>query len=227
MKRIIFALLLSLCAWAGPMDDANRAYQQGHWQEAAAGYQALLANGADSAALHYNLANAYVQLGDYGRARLGYERALLFAPRDPDVRANLALLSEKLVEPAQSPQAMVSRNELVVVVSALWFLSALLGAGWLKRRSPAWAWMASLSFLGSVSLGALVAFIPTSRAIVIPSEVQVFQGPGRELPVLDFTLHAGTPVQIRRAEGAWREIQAPGHPRGWVRAEQIEAVSLS
>ena len=31
--------------------------------------------------------------------------------------------------------------------------------------------------------------------------------------MLDFTLHAGTPVQIRRAEGAWREIQAPGHPR--------------
>ena len=53
-----------------------------------------------SASQLYNLANAYARDGKPGLAVLGYERARLLAPTDPDVQANLRYVLEAAGLPA-------------------------------------------------------------------------------------------------------------------------------
>jgi tetratricopeptide (TPR) repeat protein len=68
---------------------ANAAFADGRFDEARQGFAALAANDGASPAILYNLGNAAFRAGKPGEAILAYERALLLAPRDQDVRANL------------------------------------------------------------------------------------------------------------------------------------------
>ena len=54
-------------------------------------YQAVRAGGFESPDLHYNLGNAYFQMGELGQSILGWERALKLAPGHADALANLEL----------------------------------------------------------------------------------------------------------------------------------------
>lgn len=146
--------------------------------------------------LDYNLGNAYLQLGDVGRARLSYERALASTPCDPDLRANLARVDPE----ARFP--FVTRNELLVLASLFWFLSAGLVASPRSRKLAPVAVLVSLSaLLGAVCTG------PGKRAIVLASEVRVLQGPGRDL-----WLCAGRP-RLRR-QPVMRSDAQPFQPTG-------------
>ena len=69
--------------------DANRAYQEGRFQDAINGYLRLIADGYKNGHLYYNLGNAYFRTNQLGRAILYYERAHLQMPRDADLSFNL------------------------------------------------------------------------------------------------------------------------------------------
>ncbi len=58
--------------------------------ESASLLQGLVDAGADTSDVHYNLGNAYVQAGDYGRGIARYLRARQLTPFAPHVLANLA-----------------------------------------------------------------------------------------------------------------------------------------
>ncbi len=58
-----------------------------------------------TAALFYNLGNAYYKQGDHGRAILNYRRAQQLAPRDPDIEANLALARAQAVDQFEAVEA--------------------------------------------------------------------------------------------------------------------------
>jgi hypothetical protein len=70
---------------------ANAAYETGDYPSAIGEYTRLAETGVAAPELFYNLGNAYYKEGDLGRAVLWYERARRLAPRDPDLRENLAL----------------------------------------------------------------------------------------------------------------------------------------
>src|SRR5208282_4339988 len=55
-----------------------------------------------SAAGLYNLANSYARAGKPGMAVLNYERAILLAPNDPDIEANLRHVRESARLPPES-----------------------------------------------------------------------------------------------------------------------------
>ncbi|HSN73989.1 MAG TPA: tetratricopeptide repeat protein [Anaerolineae bacterium] len=85
---------------------ANKLVNAGHYAEAAQMYEQLLAGSPQDAALHYNLGNARFLQGDVTAALAAYERAAALAPRDTDIRANLALAQQTLGQtgsPSTSP----------------------------------------------------------------------------------------------------------------------------
>jgi hypothetical protein len=74
----------------------NALYEAGDFEGAIARYTAVVDGGVTDKDLYYNLANAYYKAGDLGHAVLFYERARRLAPRDRDVRENLALVRSQL-----------------------------------------------------------------------------------------------------------------------------------
>jgi len=104
---------------ARAMTAANELVAAGHYAEAAQMYEQLIAQGAQDAALYYNLGNAAFMLGDAGRAAAAYERAAVLAPRDPDIRANRALAQQQArgqvktaaVQPAVTPANRLATHQ--------------------------------------------------------------------------------------------------------------------
>ena len=93
-KTIILTLLLvfasSLKASVeNSFVEANNMYKNGNYQEAIDMYQSILDGGYESAALYYNLGNAYFRTDNLGAAILNYERALQIDPSDKEIQQNL------------------------------------------------------------------------------------------------------------------------------------------
>jgi len=77
---------------AAVFDVAKTAYDAGRFQEARSAYESLLERESVSAELLFNLGNACYRMNDLGHAALYYRRASQMHPRDPDIRANAALV---------------------------------------------------------------------------------------------------------------------------------------
>jgi tetratricopeptide (TPR) repeat protein len=103
----------------GLFDRAGSDYHEGRFDEAAKGYEAIVARGIDDARVHYNLANAYFKLGRLGPAILEYERSLRLDPTDGEARDNLVLarglLRDKVTEPEMQYPVRVLKETLETV----------------------------------------------------------------------------------------------------------------
>ena len=78
-------------------EQANIAYAEGRYEEAATGYEALLAEGPN-ATLYYNLGNACFKQGELAQAILNYERALRLQPNHKDAQYNLKFAQSRITD---------------------------------------------------------------------------------------------------------------------------------
>ncbi|HVR30357.1 MAG TPA: SH3 domain-containing protein [Thermoanaerobaculia bacterium] len=237
------ALGASVAPSVGPaemLSRANEAYVATDFAAAIAGYRALLDAGHDHAMLHYNLGCAHLRSGDVGRAIASYRRAAAAAPRDQDVRANLAFARKNArdaLQPAEPPAAMrtvfawhyaLAREELWAVAAALnlllWSLLAL--RLWRPREWLGWAVAAVIVLLlacgGSLAVRDLA---PRRVAVVVPHQVEVRTGT-RDDAVVRFELHAGSEVRVREERDGWLRVALPDGEQGWVQSGAVEVVEL-
>lgn len=126
---------------------ANEAYEAGDYLRAIDEYARVVETGVASPELFYNLGNAYYKEGDLGRAVLWYERARRLAPRDPDLRENLALTRSLLhdkqllaAEPRWRRALLAwhrdtTTSESVAVASVLYALLCLMGVLFVFRET--------------------------------------------------------------------------------------------
>jgi tetratricopeptide (TPR) repeat protein len=245
---VIAALLsLSLALAAGAAEPApparfeaaNRAYLAGELEEAAHGYQELLADGWESPALHVNLGNARYRLGQRGFAVASYARALKLDPGDGDARANLDLVRRENVDQVLGAEARPLLLRAVDRVPDGWALG-LFGLCWVAL----WAGLAGRRFaarggrreLGALAFGAallavaaggLLAGKAASRsvptAVVVAPVAEVREGPERALAP-SFELHEGTEVRVLEVRRGAVLIRLGNGLEGWIGAAEIEPI---
>jgi tetratricopeptide (TPR) repeat protein len=219
---------------------ANGSYAAGDFGAAIEGYRSLLVAGHRHALLHYNLGNAYLRAGELGRAIASYRRAAAGAPRDPEIRANLAF-ARKSARDAVAPSEpsavlqtvfawhfLLSRTELVEIAAALnvvlWSLLAL--RLWRRRESLGWAAALAAVLLAACLASLLVRTLEPERvAVVVAREVEVRSGLAGD-SVVRFRLHAGSEVRVREERDGWLRVALPDGEQGWLRASEAEVVEL-
>ncbi|MDR1756763.1 MAG: tetratricopeptide repeat protein [Culturomica sp.] len=250
MKKIfcLFTLLALFSALraeeSGLEAQAELLYREGKYREAAETYNRILAGGEESASLYYNLGNSYYKAGENTSAILQYERALLLAPGNADVRYNLKLARQQVVDKIEVlPElffirwykafvSLLSADQWGYVSVALFILCLVLAAFFLYSRS---AWMKRTGFtLGIVclllALGALLfanrqnSLLKERRyAIVTTPSVTVRGAPDGSGTSL-FIIHEGLKVRIVEALGEWTNIRLEDGNEGWVRHTDIERI---
>lgn len=223
----------------------NQLYQEGDFSGAVESYEAVRAAGFESAALYYNLGNAYFKVGELGRSILEWERALVRGPGDPDVLANLELarsLTADAVEPLprfwlfsawSSWVQWLPRSLLLLLVGAAWLLAC---AGVISRvlsRSPDVRWLAGWLAIGGA---AVVVVFGTSlavrelrigqpdRAVVLATAVQVRAAPAEDDDLTLFEIHEGTRVRVEQRTGDWAEVVLDDGKVGWVPVDVMEVI---
>lgn len=240
------ALLLAASARAEAPTHAaffqgNQAYAAGRYDEAIAAYERARAGGQESAALLFNLGNAYLKRGDIGRAIANYERAARLRPRDPDVAANLAFARERAHIEAPTP-ALWTRlaaplafrangGELAVAFALLWWLLwGLLAARLLWPRStvPVSRAVAATAVLAAIVGVSLVVRMTTLDAAGAAVVVAAGDTPVRFEPSPNgtehFTLAPGSDVTVIEAREGWRLVSRADGRRGWVPGDAVESL---
>ncbi len=218
------------------IDSATHAYTQGHYESAINWYKQVLDSGYESAAIYYNLGNAWFKLNEMASAIYYYEKALLLAPSDEDILFNLKVANSRI-------------TDKIDVVPDLFF------ERWWKSiytlfPGDTWAWLnilfttLFLTMLGVFLLSSkpvmkragfysalvflLFAFFSYAFAsknhyrqthhthgIVFDPAVTVKSSPDENSVDL-FVLHEGTKVQLNDSLNHWIKIKIANGSVGWV-----------
>jgi len=254
-RLALFAVLVvALTMWpatlfAGSPGDAeamaatNSLYESGRYLEAALVYEQLVDQGYETAALYYNLGNAYFKQGDLGRAILSYRRAERIHPRHTDIRANLEIARDRradifeegegafTVGPATNPVSRLTLDELAQLTLVVWVVLALLAMVLLYAKQRT---VRKVAIYASVVVGLallLSAGMMGERwysegadheVVVVAEVVDVVSGPGTTY-TKEFTLHGGAEALLLEQRGSWTRLALPGSDlQGWVQSIAVE-----
>jgi tetratricopeptide (TPR) repeat protein len=249
IARILFALLLVAGGaaradeWADQrLRDGNAAYKDGRFAEAVACYEEIRAKGISSPVLDYNLGNARYRLGDLGRAMASYRRALREAPRDNDLRANIAFVRERTLDRALVPSRfpllevapglarLMTWREWLILAEIIYALALVLLGLFLLRpglrprlRTPLQSGLVLLVVILVLFSSALHDQALARTACIVQGEVPVRSGPGTRFTE-EFVLHQGTVARLRREADGWALLELSRELQGWVPIESVEEI---
>ena len=247
VSRIIIGVIvlcvsfLDVYAQDEEIKKAETAYVAEKYSDAIELYESLLVNYGASCEIYYNLGNAYYKTGKIAYAILNYERALLIKPGDSDIRFNLELAQQQIVdkiEPLQefflkkwirSAQNLVGVDTwaMIGIGGFVLFICCLVLFFFSK-----WMYLKKLGFYVGVLVLCTVILANIfgknqknelenrSGAIIISPTITAKSSPDNSGTDL-FVLHEGTKVYIRLTVGEWNEIKLEDGNIGWINKKDI------
>lgn len=236
---------LSLSAQHQELQKANELYRQVSFAEAQEAYEALITEGYQSKALFYNLGNTYYRLGQKGKAILNYERALLLAPKDREIRENLAFVKEQLsgeiIALEVFPLIAFWQNMQESFSSATWTVVGLLffwaGAagflGWLllpSRQQKVRGFVLGVLGLALCIIPFLLASgrkasqVASDKAVIVAPAAALYTSPSAGAEVL-YPLFEGATVRTVEPLQDWYKVNLANGYQGWVPKASLELVS--
>lgn len=207
------------------------------YREASALLESLLADGYRNGAVYYNLGNARMRAGEYGRAIAAYRKARLYRPRDPYLDANLhqalSVAPGRLPEPPPPWWSHVlfwsgwlSYPGKVYAAFAALTAAALLTVAACLLRRPRLYWLSVAIVLAgavlAVDAGLAYAEVHWSRHAVVTGETVARKGIGNNYePAFDQPLKDGAEFTILAESGDWIFGHFAGIGDGWLRREFV------
>lgn len=217
---------------------ANQEFAAGHFREAIDLYNGLVARGETSAALFYNIGNAWYRSGDLGQAILSYQRALMLEPHQPEAEANLRLARDKaraLELRRTSVERALGRGtsaQYTIAAAASFWIAVFALAGWFlaRRRSAMLVAVLTLSLVALAASGYAVYLLETGAkggpfAIVTAPKTEARVATADNAGTV-LTLPPGSEIKILSTRGDWSYAALPNDLRGWIPAKNAERVRL-
>ena len=230
--KALFFLLLGLWGtpvMAGPtelQDQANQAYVQGDFAEAARLWSSLIEAGHPTGDLYYNLGNALYRDGRNSQSILAWRRAQTLSPRDGDVAANLDRARRQVQDqlPVDGTPGLFFWQATLSLGEQGWLAGILLGflglLGVASRLRSDWHLGLPAALVGVPAVLLLVSTWDGRRqpmgGVVLAEAVEVRSAGGEGSGVVLFTLHDGAEVILGDTLGSWRLLVLPDGRKGWV-----------
>jgi len=213
---------------------ANELYAKGKFAEAASLYENILKSGAHSPALLFNYGNAEFKAGHSGAAIAAYRQAALLAPRDAEIRANLAFVRGQITGATvreslwQSWLGQLTLNEWAwLTATTFWLTFILLATRQIrpafraKLKGAIWL-LVALTVLSGAALALQVnGHFFKQTAVVIMEEATARSGPFDEAQSA-FTTHDGAELAVMDRHGNWLQVIDGQGKIGWLQMKQVE-----
>lgn len=247
LLTLIFLLLENIYSnnkYDSLIKKANNLYIGGNFSEAIKIYESIIKEGYISPYLYYNLGNAYFKLGKYGLAILNYEKGLLYAPNNENIKYNLEIANAQIIDKIDEvPEFFLKRwytkfvnllaSDSWAIISVLLFASfvlfIILYHMLLKFKHKNIFLYFSIIFLAFsiisfINAGKRKNFITSKKyGIIIVPSVNVKSTPneyGNDV----FILHEGTKVEILESIGNWKNIKISDGNEGYLPSNTIEII---
>jgi tetratricopeptide (TPR) repeat protein len=241
---ILWGILLNIpgAGWAAqaPLEPrvlfirAVEAYKDARYDEAVSLNEKIMAQGLESPAVYYNLANSYFRSGKLGKSIANYLRAESLDPRDRDVHANLSF-ARSLIEyykpvrktglAAWIVAQKFSLDELCLLCAfflMLWAAMMMWGAyvPSLKRKIVLGSLLPVI--MGVYFCAALVMKISDSSGLAVClSRVEAKFEPSDKATTY-FKVPEGAELKVLRAKDGWLKIRRTDGKTGWVPSGTVE-----
>ena len=220
-------------------DDAANAKDA--FAQSASKYQLLVDQGIANKKLYANLASAYLQSGQASRALANYERALIYAPGNGDLKAGrdhaaFLLSGEKPAGTATILESFQRWNETISVETRLWIGIFFWSVFWVTlalmlKRELRFGRKVAVLALGLCLLCGISLSINSwdtegkNRGIVVADSVQLREGNGSAFASLGgATLAEGSRFRVMQQKGDWLEIRTDDGQQGWMAADAAEII---
>lgn len=239
MKKIFLLLVawvsFPYALWAADMQHAEDLYRQGHYASALGEYEQLLQDYPNDPNLYYNIGNCYFKMGSKGLAVANYYRAWRLAPRDADIRHNLALAlqnsSERFV-PAGMPEVLhkvffsLTDAELEGLLFSVFWLFCIVGTIWLLKRQLT----KTACVIGVVLLlltGWYIWRVQLDQqplAVVASPLAELRSGPGANFPA-SAKVAQGHLLLLQDSRDKWIEVIVKSQGiKGWIEESSLEKI---
>lgn len=215
-------------------DTARELYDRGSYRES---LEALQKNGLSTAADYYNAGNALYRMGKVGQALAHFEKALVLAPRNADIKYNLGLARESLSKSGTLPKdqsfwfgtfvpiARKIPEEFADLLLALTTAALALLAYRARKQKLTFQsavlqpnFLAVLGlwfFMGALTAGTVMAHRAKLAAVTADTGV-ARSGPSDTFTEL-FKLPAGTMVELTgESRDGWRQVRFSLGNVGWI-----------
>lgn len=235
-------LLMSFGQNDALFEQGNNQYRDGNYEAAISTWETVLKSGEHSAALYFNLGNAYFKIENLAESIYFYEKALQLAPGDAEIRNNLAIAQSStvdIIEPlpinlfntwlANTSQMYsydgwaIAAVIFTLLFSLLFMLYYFTGASSRKRIFFSGSFLALFIALLSVYF----AFknhdssVNQRAGIVFTNSTQVRSEPLMRSEV-SFILHEGTKVIIISEVDDWKRIKLADGKEGWMLKDHLK-----
>ncbi|MFT6837878.1 MAG: tetratricopeptide (TPR) repeat protein [Sediminicola sp.] len=247
MKTIFFLIFNLISLWGVAQnnvlfDEATKAYNEGKYNTAIENYNKIIDNGEHSAALYYNLGNAYYKLNKIAPSIYYYEKSLLFDPSDNEVKNNLGFARNMTLDAIeQMPETGIGKIFSGITkflsfdqwaITAIIFMS-LFVLGYIAFYYLSYSSHKRVAFIGSmaslvISLGAVLfaymeytTYRSEQPAIVFENEVIVKSEPNNRSQEA-FRIHEGTKVFVLDTLSDWNKIKLADGKSGWLPSDNIK-----
>lgn len=221
---------------------ANNFYREEKYDAAVQDYEQLISAGLRSANIFYNLGNAYLRIGNKGKAILCYERAFRMRPRDADIRSNLDF-ARTLVEGSAGQDgrrwyervflflhSFLSGDEMAFLASVLYFAIMILltlSICFKVQRKFFYYSAAVFCIFLIIVLPSFVSSIYGSefqkKAVIMVKETEVRFEPNDDATV-HFKLHEGAVIQITRWQNDWHQVRRYDGKMGWLKGDVFAVI---
>lgn len=199
----------------------------------------MLQTNGPSAALYFNLGNAWYKADQLGRAIAAYRQAEALEPRDPNLRFNLQFARKKVTGSDTLPGETwrerldtFTLNEWTALAAGAYWVTFLLLAlgearpGWRKSlRTWTVAAGASAVLLGICLAAAMHSQAHHDAGVVVAPQAVVRYGPLDESQVF-YQLRDGSEVTVLDEkkldnQPAWVQVRDTARRVGWVKRDQL------
>jgi tetratricopeptide (TPR) repeat protein len=236
------------------LDKAVQAQEEGQWQDAAKLWKHLDEERPGSPDILYNLGTALAHAGDFGQARLAFERAALHAPGDDQIEQNRDLV-QQIVHLRQIELARGTVRENTTSEGLFWWrLATSVSPHWLLALLIALAWLVFLSSLArkfakssaardaGLSVGVICALLMVLNvgvwlahgqvladfqpAVVVAEETSLREGPSEHagLADIDTILVPGVLLCVRDTRDGWVKLGFSDGTAAWTPRENVALV---
>lgn len=233
---LISASQLSVANTDSLIQQGNKYYNEGFYNDAISSYMQLVDGGYESSGLYYNMGNAYFKLNDMAHAIYYYEKAVKLEPNNEDIQFNLNVANSKIPDKIEelplffvkrwwnSIYNLFSANYWAYVAILVFAVTLTLAAFFFITRSPAvkrFSFWTGILFL----LLSVVSFVFASQkyyyskysteAIVFEPSLTVKSSPNKNSVDL-YVIHEGTKVYVIDKVEDWFEIRIANGSIGWI-----------
>ena len=247
-NRILAILLVTvICAAATSGQDdifqtGIKYYQEGNYDDAIKMFSKIEKSGIESAALYYNLGNAYFKSGDLGRAVLYYHRAKRLGPGDADIINNLKFASQfsevQMVGVQLNPiEAFLKETVGSYQLSALGWLSSLFFISLVVLLIMKFGLQFCFTGIDAVIISVLCLTIFAAgltsfkyrvdyldrRAVILAPDAPVYSGPSSNTE-LELRGAPGLVVELLQESGDYYNVLLENKRRGWIKKDLVAEI---